>query len=202
MKWYLDGLKFGMLLQLAIGPMCLLVFNTAKNMGFINALSLVSAIALIDAFYIYLAGIGVSRLLLQERVKICVSVIGAFVLCLFGINMILEAVGRDIVLHISSYSDAQSVFVQGLILTLSNPLTIVFWGTVLTQKMIKEQLRRLELFFFSAGLVSATVFFLTGIAILGTEMKEFLPDTISNGMNVVVGVVIVYFGIKMFLNKQ
>ena len=202
MKWYLDGLKFGMLLQLAIGPMCLLVFNTAKNMGFINALSLVSAIALIDAFYIYLAGIGVSRLLLQERVKICVSVIGAFVLCLFGINMILEAVGRDIVLHISSYSDAQSVFVQGLILTLSNPLTIVFWGTVLTQKMIKEQLRRSELIFFSAGLVSATVFFLTGIAILGTEMKEFLPDTISNGMNVVVGVVIVYFGIKMFLNKQ
>ncbi len=202
MKWYLDGLKFGMLLQLAIGPMCLLVFNTAKNMGFINALSLVSAIALIDAFYIYLAGIGVSRLLLQERVKICVSVTGAFVLCLFGINMILEVVGRDIVLHISSYSDAQSVFVQGLILTLSNPLTIVFWGTVLTQKMIKEQLRRSELFFFSAGLVSATVFFLTGIAILGTEMKEFLPDTISNGMNVVVGVVIVYFGIKMFLNKQ
>ncbi|MBP3400996.1 MAG: LysE family transporter [Selenomonadales bacterium] len=202
MKWYLDGLKFGMLLQLAIGPMCLLVFNTAKNMGFINALSLVSAIALIDAFYIYLAGIGVSRLLLQERVKICVSVIGAFVLCLFGINMILEAVGRDIVLHISSDSDVQSVFVQGLILTLSNPLTIVFWGTVLTQKMIKEQLRRSELIFFSAGLVSATVFFLTGIAILGTEMKEFLPDTISNGLNVVVGVVIVYFGIKMFLNKQ
>ena len=202
MKWYLDGLKFGMLLQLAIGPMCLLVFNTAKNMGFINALSLVSAIALIDAFYIYLAGIGVSRLLLQERVKICVSVTGAFVLCLFGINMILEAVGRDIVLHISSDSDVQSVFVQGLILTLSNPLTIVFWGTVLTQKMIKEQLRRSELIFFSAGLVSATVFFLTGIAILGTEMKEFLPDTISNGMNVVVGVVIVYFGIKMFLNKQ
>ena len=202
MKWYLDGLKFGMLLQLAIGPMCLLVFNTAKNMGFINALSLVSAIALIDAFYICLAGIGLSRLLVQERVKKCVSVIGAFVLCLFGINMILEAVGRDIVLHISSDSDAQSVFVQGLILTLSNPLTIVFWGTVLTQKMIKEQLRRSELIFFSAGLVSATVFFLTGIAILGTEMKEFLPDTISNGMNVVVGVVIVYFGIKMFLNKQ
>ena len=114
MKWYLDGLKFGMLLQLAIGPMCLLVFNTAKNMGFINALSLVSAIALIDAFYIYLAGIGVSRLLLQERVKICVSVTGAFVLCLFGINMILEVVDRDIVLYICSYSDAQSVFGGGV----------------------------------------------------------------------------------------
>ena len=34
MKRYFEGLRFGMLLQLAIGPMCLMVFNTAKNQGF------------------------------------------------------------------------------------------------------------------------------------------------------------------------
>lgn len=55
LKLYLDGLKFGMLLQLAVGPMCLLVFNTAKNAGFWVALSLVLAITLVDAFYIILA---------------------------------------------------------------------------------------------------------------------------------------------------
>ncbi len=27
---FVDGLKFGLLLQLAVGPMCLLVFNTAR----------------------------------------------------------------------------------------------------------------------------------------------------------------------------
>ena len=31
---YFSGLRFGMLLQIAIGPMCLMVFNTAKNAGF------------------------------------------------------------------------------------------------------------------------------------------------------------------------
>ena len=31
-KKYFDGLKFGMLLQLAVGPMCLMVFNTAIRM--------------------------------------------------------------------------------------------------------------------------------------------------------------------------
>lgn len=33
---YFEALKFGMLLQLAVGPMCLLVFNTAKNSGFVS----------------------------------------------------------------------------------------------------------------------------------------------------------------------
>ena len=61
MKNYLDGLKFGMILQLAVGPMCLMVFNTAKNVGFIVAITLVLAIALVDAFYIILASLGVSK---------------------------------------------------------------------------------------------------------------------------------------------
>lgn len=35
------GFKFGMLLQLAIGPMCLMVFNTSTTYGFWMGLSLV-----------------------------------------------------------------------------------------------------------------------------------------------------------------
>ena len=201
MKRYLDGLRFGMLLQLAIGPMCLLVFNTAKNTGFINALYLIGAIALVDAFYICLAGLGASRLLAKEQIKNSINVIGAGVLCLFGINVILEAVGNDAILSLSLNSDARSIFVQGLILTLSNPLTIVFWGTILTKKMMEEKFQQMDLFVFSVGLVSATVFFLSGIAALGTGMKEFLPDMISDGMNIAIGVMIIYFGIKMFLRK-
>ena len=201
MKRYLDGLRFGMLLQLAIGPMCLLVFNTAKNTGFGNALYLVGAIALVDAFYIYLAGIGASRLLVQKQIKNSVSVIGAGILCLFGINMILETAGSGTILSHSMNGDVRSIFVQGLILTLSNPLTIIFWGTILTKKMIGEQFRQTDLIVFSVGLVSATVFFLTGVAVLGTGMQELLSDSISRGMNIAVGVVIIYFGIKMFLRK-
>ena len=66
-KRYLDGLKFGMILQLAIGPMCIMVFNTAKNVNFLVALSLVLAISLVDAFYILLAGLGVSKLMTNKK---------------------------------------------------------------------------------------------------------------------------------------
>ena len=56
-------------MQFAIGPMCLLVFNTAQNNGFVVALSLVTAIAMVDAFYILLASIGVSKLLGNTNVE-------------------------------------------------------------------------------------------------------------------------------------
>ena len=56
-----------MILQLAIGPMCIMVFNTAKNVNFLVALSLVLAISLVDAFYILLAGLGVSKLMTNKK---------------------------------------------------------------------------------------------------------------------------------------
>ena len=202
MERYLDGLRFGMLLQLAIGPICLLVFNTAKNTDFINALYLIGAVALADALYIYLAMIGASKLLAHESIRNVVRMIGALILCLFGMNMILSTIGNDMIPTIALDNDARTIFVQGLILTLSNPLTIVFWGTILTKKMLEEKLERTELIVFSAGLVSATIFFLTGVAVLGTGIKDFLSTDISNGMNIVVGAVIVCFGVKMFLDRQ
>ena len=49
MDLYWRGLRFGMLLQLAIGPMCLMVFGAARDNGLAAALTLVSALALVDA---------------------------------------------------------------------------------------------------------------------------------------------------------
>ena len=36
---------------IAVGPMCLMVFNTAKNIGLLVAMSLVLAIALINKYF-------------------------------------------------------------------------------------------------------------------------------------------------------
>lgn len=199
---YLSGLKFGMLLQIAIGPMCLMVFNTAKNAGFAVAMSLMLAIALVDAFYIALAGIGVSKLLENDRVKKTVKIVGSLVLILFGTSIILGVFGINIIPGLNLKPTSGSVFIQGLIMTLSNPLTIVFWGAVLTTKIIEDKMQNNDLFVFSVGLVSATVFFMTAVALLGTFLSSFIPPKASDVLNVIVGLLIIYFGIRMFLKKE
>ena len=179
MKTYLDGLKFGMLLQIAIGPMCLMVFSTAQNAGFLHAMAFVLAVTLVDAFYIALAALGISRLL------IALSVFGIDILPGFGIQ-----------------TDSSSIFIQGLIMTLSNPLTIVFWGSVLTAKIADEGLKKGDLASFSCGAVSATVLFMTCVAALGTVLSTFLPDRAAAGLNLLVGLLIVFFGLRMLMRRS
>ncbi len=124
------------------------------------------------------------------------------VLVLFGLNTLLGAFGKSLLPGLSLQVDSASVFLQGLVLTLSNPITIVFWGSVLTGKIIEDDLKAGELRIFSLGLVSATLFFLSAVAGLGTVLSSFLPEAVSMGLNVLVGVLIVFFGVKMMVKKD
>ena len=167
-KKYREGLKFGMVLQLAVGPMCLMVFNTAKNVNFLVAETLVLAIALVDAFYILLAGLGVSKIMEKENIKKTFKLIGSLVLIIFGLNIILNVFNINLIPGLNLKPNTTNIFIQGLILTLSNPITIVFWGSLLTTKIIDDGLKKKELILFSIGLVSSTLIFLTFVAVLGT----------------------------------
>ena len=200
-KKYFDGLKFGMLLQLAVGPMCLMVFNTAKNVNFLVALSLVLAIALVDAFYILLAGLGVSNLLKKKKVNTIFKIVGSVVLIIFGFNIILNVFGINIIPGLNLKPNTTNIFIQGLVLTLSNPITIVFWGSLLTTKIVDDGLKKKELVIFSLGLVSSTLLFLTFVALLGTVLSNFIPVFISNILNVIVGILIMFFGVKLLFKK-
>lgn len=202
MKRYLDGLKFGMILQLAVGPMCLMVFNTAKNVGFLVSLTLVLAIALVDAFYIVLASLGISKILDKPKVKKVFKIIGSLVLIVFGINIILNVFNINIIPGLNLKPNSSNIFIQGLVLTLSNPITIVFWGSILTTKIIEDNLNKKELAIFSIGLVSSTIIFLTFVSVLGTILSSFIHENITNVLNIVVGILIVFFGVKLIVKKE
>ena len=72
MKKYFEGLKFGLLLQFAVGPMCLMVFNTAQNTGFLVALSLVIAIPTLakeksDTFFLLPSSIQQQIIIFEQK---------------------------------------------------------------------------------------------------------------------------------------
>ena len=142
------------------------------------------------------------KLLEKEKTKKIFRLLGAIVLMIFGANIILNVFGFSIIPGLNLKPTSTSIFVQGLILTLSNPITIVFWGSVLTTKIIEDNLKKKELIVFSTGLVSATLFFLTTVAMLGTILSGFRSDKVSGILNVIVGCVIVFFGIKMLIKKD
>ena len=51
----------------------------------------------------------------------------------------------------------------------------------------------------AAGLGSATVFFLSGVAALGTALSEFIPPRAADVLNVAVGAAVAFFGVRILL---
>lgn len=192
-----------MILQLAVGPMCLMVFNAATMYGLIYAMHLVAAIAIIDALYIGLACVGVASIIDKARIKVAIRISGCVVMVLFGLNMLGGLVNLAFIPSVVLFANVSSnnIFVQGLIITAANPLTIIFWGGLFSTQMAIIGNNYQQLLRFAAGSVMATVIFLTAIASLGSWLSDFLPLIVISFLNGAVGIGLIGLGLRLLLTK-
>ena len=203
-KQLLSGLRFGMLLQLAVGPVCLFVANAAITAGFWPAMGAVAAVTLTDAAYIALSAVGAAALFAKPAVRKAARIVGGAVLCLFGLDMALGAFQVQLLpgIRLFAVDAGGSLFLQALLITASNPLTILFWGGALTAKGAGDGFTRRGLALFSAGCVLATLLFLTAVAALGGVLTGSLSAPLMAGLNAAVGLLLVGFGIRLILQKE
>ena len=196
------GFRFGMILQLAVGPVCLFIFQTAVASGFLAGFSGVLGTVLIDGSEILLAILGVGAILQRsKKSRILLKYGGAMILVLFGVANILGAFGVT-VLPSLSLGQSENVFWQTALLALSNPLTILFWAGVFAAKIVEEDMERGDLNRFGFGCVLSTLFFLSLVSILGAVSRIVLPSFLITILNIVVGCVMILFGVKNAVKKD
>jgi threonine/homoserine/homoserine lactone efflux protein len=200
---FFRGFKYGMLLQLAVGPVCMLVFQTAGAVGFFATLPQILGVALVDAAFLALAGAGAVMLLRHERVQILSRVIAALVLFLFGITTVLSVFGITLIpgFDVSGVVRTQGVFWQGVILTASNPMTILFWNSLLASQTAKTKMSRGEIAYFGGGCVLSTVVFLCFIAMAGSLIDRFLPPVVTQTITVLVGIGMIFYSGLTFIRR-
>ena len=198
---FLKGFKFGMLLQLAIGPICLFIFQTSITKGFFIAEIGVLGVASSDSIQMILAILGIEKFL--QKNKSAFKIFSTIILFIFGINSILATLDIDILptLNFLNPNSNQNIFIQSLFLTLSNPLTIVFWAGVFSSKIAQEEISNDSLKFFTLGCIFSTLFFLTIVSILGNFTQTLFSNTIISILNIAVGVFLILFGFKNLFSK-
>ena len=195
----LKGLRFGMILQLAIGPMCIFIFQTSIAHGFFAGEMGVLGTAIVDSLEIILAIIGVGVILKKsKRAEMFLKAFGVFILLLYGCVSILSAFDVSMLpkLQIHSLNSSNNTLIQAIILALSDPLTIVFWAGIFSAKIVEEHLRKIDLRLFACGCVLATLFFLTLVSFIGSITKQIIPSIFICGLNFLVGVLMFYFAYR------
>ena len=199
----LDGFTVGLLLQVAIGPVFFYILNTAMQKTVVDGLFAVAAVTLVDYLYIALAILGVGKLLEKQRIKYVLGVVSSLVLVVFGAMMIVSAAKTTVVGASAAIgaSDYWASFGSAFLLTLSSPLTIVFWTSLFATKAIEKGYSKRELvpFGFAAGL--ATLTFL-GLSVTVLSMvKASIPTVVIQALNLIVGVLLTLYGvIRLFKN--
>lgn len=197
------GFKFGMLLQFAIGPVCIFIFQIASLKGFYIGEKGVLGVALMDGIFIGIATLGLATIIDKKNIKVGLKVFGAVILFVFGLSTVLSQFDIDFLptLGIQNISNSNSMFIRSIILTGSNPLTIIFWAGVFSTRLTEENMKRKEIYLFGFGALLSTIFFLSLIALVGSFAKVFFSTCVIQILNILVGFLLIYFSIRMILKK-
>jgi threonine/homoserine/homoserine lactone efflux protein len=177
------------------------ILNLTLQRSLIDGYLAILAAVLVDYLYITLAVLGVGKLLEKGKHKSLLGLSSSIVLVIFGVLMVLSGAGSlpaDSLHRVNSYF---SSFLSTLLLTISSPLTIIFWTSLFASKAVEKGYSKKELipFGFAAGL--ATVVFL-GLMVTGmSSLKVVIPSPVIQILNLGVGVVLIFYGLVR-LGKQ
>jgi threonine/homoserine/homoserine lactone efflux protein len=197
------GTRFGLLLQLAVGPVCLFVLKTAIERGAPRGMAAVGGVVLVDALYIAVAGLGATRWV-EGGARRALQLGGAVIIALFGLEILAAAFGHPlfpVLVGDDVVARSPDAFLSAALLTAANPLTIVFWAAVFSAKVVAERYDRAELWLFSAGCVLAGAAFLSAVALAGTLLGLVAPGRLLAWLNAAVGCALVYFAVHLALQR-
>ena len=197
----LKGLRFGMILQLAIGPMCIFIFQTSIERGFFAGEIGVLGTAVVDSLEIILAILGIGVLLERSsKAETFLKIFGVSILLLYGTISVFGAFNISILprFQILSLDSSAGTLTQAVVLALSDPLTVVFWAGIFSAKIAEEHLSKADLRLFACGCVLATLLFLSFVSLAGSMTKQVIPAIVISALNFLVGILMFCFAYRNF----
>ncbi len=204
-KTFFRGFKTGLILQFAIGPVFIFVMNIAVQHSLSEGIAAVAGVTAADYVYIALSVVGVGKLLENDRIKIALGFIAPVVLLLFSVYMLYSVFFAGSAEN-TIRNNPSSGFLSAFALTMSSPLTILFWSGIFASRAVEYGLTRRELavFAFAAGLATF-VFLGCGVFILSSA-AAVIPGTIISALNISVALLLMGYGairlIRAFRKKN
>jgi threonine/homoserine/homoserine lactone efflux protein len=205
---FINGVSTGLLLQLAVGPVFFLVMNITTQRTLWDGLCAVLAVTIADYLYITLSIAGVGKLLTRKRAAKIICAGGALVLIIFGGIIIFSKIFNPVIMYerITDGSDYPGSFLSAFFLTLSNPLTILFWTGLFSTKAIEKGYSPGEVLLFGLAAGFATIIFFSTSVFFFTLIKAIIPAVIIYSVNIIIGFILIIYGlirgIRVLRNKN
>jgi L-lysine exporter family protein LysE/ArgO len=198
---FISYVFLGLSLAAPIGPVNAAQMDKGIRSGFFHSWLLGLGALTADIIYMFLVYMGVSRYLETPFMQTFLWFFGFFVLLYTGIETLMGA-GN---VAIKQGRDAESKwksFFSGLLMSISNPLTILFWlgiyGSVLAKTA--SSYGTSELFLYSSAIILGLILWDITMALISSSFKKILTTRILTVISILSGFSLIgfalYFGVK------
>lgn len=194
---FFNGLLFGLIFILSIGPAFFLLVQTSIEKGFKKAAFIAFGISLGDIFFVVLIMKGVTSLLEDPEVKFWAGIIGVVLLTLFGLFSFFKKPIISLKPQKNSADGYLRNFLKGFIFNFLNPSTIVFWLSLVSIVQINFGYTGDQKILFFTGVLFAIISTDLTKSYMAGKLKKFLTVRTVNILNKVVGVILIGFGLSL-----
>jgi threonine/homoserine/homoserine lactone efflux protein len=201
MEILLNGLKMGLVLAVLVGPVFFTIIQTSVERGFWSGVLVSLGVSVSDILYVTICYFGLVQFINDPEFKVYLAYAGGAILVLFGLYHALVKSRRP--LQTSNAANEKSTyryFFKGFLINALSPMVPVFWiGAISIASLDFGYTRSFEFLFFF-GVVLATVLATDLIkAYLADKLRRLVTQRLMTILNVVVGVCLFAFGIKLWL---
>lgn len=202
MEIVLKGIVSGLVLALLIGPVFFSIIQTSIERGFLSGVLVAIGVSISDAFYIFLAYMGLSQVFSNGDNQRYMAYFGGTILFAFGAYYLFVK-SRKILdfksVNIKSTSPWRLIS-KGFIINGLSPMVLIFWlGTVSVATGEFGYTTTTQVVTFFSAIVATVL--LTDIikAKLADKLRTVMTPRLVRVMNLILGVVMLIFAGRLLL---
>ncbi|PAF12138.1 threonine efflux protein [Niallia circulans] len=195
---FLSYIMLGISLAAPIGPVNAAQVEKGIKGGFMNSWAVGLGAMAADALYMFAVFLGVSRFLEYEVVTVFLWLFGCFVLVYTGCESIMKVKKEaQTGLGVRTKESPRQSFQIGFLISISNPLTILFWlgiyGSVLAKTISEYEMATVWLY--SVAIFIGIAAWDFTMAVLSSTARAFMNEKALIAISAFSGVCLIGFGV-------
>lgn len=195
----LKGVLFGLVLAMLIGPVFFSLIETSIEKGFIPGLLVAIGITFSDTVYILISYFGLTTLLDEQTMEKYLGFMGGLILVGFGVFSFFKSRKRkEVKLNVDSEGFKRFI-AKGFMINGLNPMVLFFWVGAISLATVEYELKENYILIFFISII-VTVFSTDLLKVyLAHKLRVFVTPGFIKIMNILTGIVMVIFGIRLFI---
>jgi threonine/homoserine/homoserine lactone efflux protein len=200
MEILLNGVFFGLLLAVFIGPVFFALIQTSIEKGFGAGVMMALGVSLSDSIYIFLTYLGISQFLDNLFFKVGLGLAGGVIMVLFGMSSFLkpEPELKPCINH-EPGNDRMKLVVKGFFLNGINPFVLLFWVGIVSMVSVDYEYSTKQVYVFFIGIIGTVLFTDVLKSYIAGRLRNIITPHFMKIMNRIVGVALMLFGLRLFV---